>query len=234
MYDAIIIGAGPAGLNAGLYLARSGYQPLILESTFAGGQVSSTFEVDNYLGFDETIDGATLVSHMKHHAEKFGVEIRRERVTGLSVQNHIKQIKTAQQTYNTPVVILAMGTKPRPLGVPGESKLRGLGVSYCATCDGAFFKNRDVAVVGGGDTALEDALFLANYCKNVHLIHRRDTFRAVHALVNRVLNTENIHLHYDSVVTQIGGSITISGPQVPKSVCRSVVFSSFCAERSAL
>lgn len=220
MYDAIIIGAGPGGLNAGLYMARSGYRTLILESTFVGGQVSTTFEVDNYLGFHETIDGASLVNHMKQHARKFGVEMKREKVTELFTEGDRKKVITSQETYEAPVLILSMGTRPRLLGIPGETELRGMGVSYCATCDGAFFRNRDVCVVGGGDTALEDALFLEKYCNSVTLIHRRDAFRAVKSLVDRVEKQEKIHRLYNTVVTDIKGdgmvtSVTIKEQNSP-------------------
>lgn len=211
MFDVIIIGAGPGGLGAGLYTGRGGFETLILEGSFVGGQAATTYEVDNYLGFDDTPSGSDLAEKMRSHAQKFGVQIKSENVIELSLEGKIKTVKTQQETYEAKSVIFAMGAKPRPLGADGEERLRGMGVSYCATCDGAFFRGREVCVVGGGDTALEDALFLEKFCTKVTLIHRRDSFRAIKALQDRVTASDKIEICYDSTVTKILGEDSVSG-----------------------
>ncbi len=214
MFDVIIIGAGPGGLGAGLYTSRGGFETLILEGMFIGGQAATTYEVDNYLGFDETPSGSDLTEKMRSHAQKFGAQIQSETVEELSLEGKIKTVRTNRQTYETKTVIFAMGAKPRPLGAEGEERLRGMGVSYCATCDGAFFRGREVCVVGGGDTALEDALFLEKFCSRVTLIHRRDSFRAIKVLQNRVVNSDKINILYDSTVTKITGDDSVNGVEI--------------------
>ena len=205
MYDVIIIGSGPAGLSAAIYAKRAALDTLVIEkSPLSGGQILNTYEVDNYPGLPK-ISGMELGQKMREHANQQQVSFVTESVKEIISEDDVKKVVTNKNTYETKTVILAMGASHRALGVPGEEELCGMGVSYCATCDGAFFKNRIVAVVGGGDVALEDALFLARGCKQVYLIHRRDEFRGAKILQEQVRNTENITLCMDSVVEKIEG-----------------------------
>lgn len=202
MYDIIIIGAGPAGLNAALYASRAGKKTLVLEKTFAGGQAATTYEVDNYIGV-EKCDGATLAMKMASQATSFGAEIKYEDVLDINIEE--KRIKTQKNEYKSKAIILSMGANPKKLGLENEDKLRGRGVSYCATCDGNFFKEKIACVVGGGDTALEDAIYLSALCKKVYLIHRRNSFRAVSLLINKVEENSKIECIFDSTVEKING-----------------------------
>lgn len=211
MTDVIIIGGGPAGLNAALYAGRAGLSTLLIEKLFCGGQAATTYEVDNYIGFSAPISGPDLVSRMEEHARRFGVTIINKTVTSLSVEGSVKKVICGSEAYEAKAVIVCGGASPRMLGLDREQQLRGSGVSYCATCDGAFFRGRDVAVVGGGDTAVEDALFLANFCQTVYLIHRRDSFRAAKVLTDQLYKNEKITLVLDSVVTGLNGSDRLSG-----------------------
>ena len=177
LYDVIIIGSGPAGLSAAIYAKRAKLSSLTIEANFAsGGQVLNTYEVDNYPGLPG-ISGMDLGSTLRAHAEKMGAEFSRERVKELVLDEEIKIVRTRKNEYHARTVILATGAEHRALNVPGEKELSGMGVSYCATCDGAFFKDKTVAVIGGGDVAVEDAIFLARTCKKVYVIHRRDELR---------------------------------------------------------
>ena len=209
MYDVIIIGSGPAGLSAAIYAKRAALDTLVIEkSPLSGGQILNTYEVDNYPGLPK-ISGMELGQKMRGHANQQQVTFVTESVKEIAADGEVKKVITDKNTYETRTVILAMGASHRALGVPGEEELCGMGVSYCATCDGAFFKNRTVAVVGGGDVALEDALFLARGCKQVYLIHRRDAFRGARILKEQVKNTENITLCMDSVVEEIFGQDSV-------------------------
>ena len=209
MYDVIIIGSGPAGLSAAIYAKRAALDTLVIEkSPLSGGQILNTYEVDNYPGLPK-ISGMELGQKMREHANQQQVSFVTESVKEIISEDDVKKVVTNKHTYETKTVILAMGASHRALGVPGEEELCGMGVSYCATCDGAFFKNRIVAVVGGGDVALEDALFLARGCKQVYLIHRRDEFRGAKILQEQVRNTENITLCMDSVVEKIEGEDSV-------------------------
>lgn len=209
MYDVIIIGSGPAGLSAAIYAKRAALDTLVIEkSPLSGGQILNTYEVDNYPGLPK-ISGMELGQKMRGHANQQQVTFVTESVKEIAADGEVKKVITDKNTYETRTVILAMGASHRALGVPGEEELCGMGVSYCATCDGAFFKNRTVAVVGGGDVALEDALFLARGCKQVYLIHRRDAFRGARILQEQVKNTENITLCMDSVVEEIAGQDSV-------------------------
>ena len=203
MYDVAIIGGGPAGLGAALYCLRGGMKTILIEKLFAGGQAATTYEVENYLGFVEPISGPELVMNMEQQIKRFGAEIVNTNVNKLELEGEVKKILCDSGEYGAKTVILCTGATPRTLGLPNEKALRGSGVSYCATCDGAFYRQKSVAVVGGGDTALEDALFLANFCKEVFLIHRRDSYRAAKILVDKLNGKENIKRVYDSVVTSI-------------------------------
>jgi len=212
-YDLIIIGAGPAGLSAAIYAARAGLDVVVFEKMFAGGQVVSTYEIENYPGMIDSISGPDLAYKFEMHARKFDVSIIYEEIVELSLAGNVKTIATTKETYNSRGVILAMGARPKTLGVERERQLVGYGVSYCATCDGAFFKEKDVAVVGGGNTASEDALFLAKFCNKVYLIHRRDVLRADNILAKRVAAEPKIEKVFDSIITEISGekvsSITV-------------------------
>ncbi|MFA5498614.1 MAG: thioredoxin-disulfide reductase [Candidatus Cloacimonadia bacterium] len=204
-YDLVIIGAGPAGLAAGIYAARGGLKTVIFERGLVGGQIVTTADVDNYPGFEETINGFDLVEKMKKQAERFKAEFRNEEVTAISLEGICKIVETDTATYRTKAIIFATGANPRKLAVPGEERLTGRGVSYCATCDGAFYREKVVAVVGGGDSAVEEAIFLTNFAKKVYIIHRRDQLRAVHAVQQRAFKNPKIEVIWDTVVHSIEG-----------------------------
>ncbi len=208
MYDVIIIGAGPAGLNSALYASRAGLKALVLEKMFAGGQAATTYEVDNYIGIEKT-DGATLAMNMEKQAKMFGAEVKYEDV--LEIDTVQKRVKTAKNEYKAKAIILAMGANSRRLGIENEDRLRGRGVSYCATCDGNFFKGKTACVVGGGDVALEDAIYLSALCKKVYLIHRRNEFRAVKSLCDKVYANSIVELIMDSEVIKIHGNEVVEG-----------------------
>ena len=205
MYDVIIIGSGPAGLAAAIYAKRAALNTLVIErSPLSGGQILNTYEVDNYPGLPK-ISGMELGQKMRAHADEQQAEFVTADVSEIAHENGYHKVMTNKGEFETKTVILATGASHRRLGVPGEDELCGMGVSYCATCDGAFFKNRTVAVIGGGDVALEDALFLARGCKEVFLIHRRDAFRGAKVLQKQVMDTENITLCMDTTVSKIQG-----------------------------
>ena len=205
MYDLIIIGAGPAGLSAAVYAARAELDFIVIEgSMMQGGQVLTTYDVDNYLGLPG-IGGFDMGMKFAEHAKKLGVTFVTENVISMEIQRNVKSVKTDKNTYETKTIIIATGAVHKKAGIPGEAEFTGKGVSYCATCDGAFFKNKVTAVVGGGDVAVEDALYLSRMCGKVYLIHRRDEFRAAKSLVKKARETDNIEFVLDSVVEKIGG-----------------------------
>lgn len=206
MYDVLILGAGPAGLGAAIYAARAGLSLAVIDqSPISGGQVLNTYEVDNYLGLmGET--GGGLSDKFREHADKLGTEFITDEVQSVEDKGDKKIVHGYEGNYEAKTLILATGATHSKLGVPGEEKLSGMGVSYCATCDGAFFKNRTVAVVGGGDVAVEDAIFLSKLCKKVYLIHRRDSLRAVKSLQEQLFARENVEILWDSEVTEICGT----------------------------
>lgn len=214
MYDLIIIGGGPAGLTAGIYALRSRLKTLLLEKMIPGGQVLTTYEVENYPGFSKKILGQTLMKNMEKQAKNFGLKINLEQVTQVELNGEEKTITTSENTYKTKTVIIATGAYPRSLNITGEKDFTGKGVSYCATCDGFFFKNKEIAVVGGGNTALEEALYLSNIVSKLTLIHRRDEFRAVKLLQDRVFNNKKIDILFDSIVVEIIGDKKITGLKV--------------------
>lgn len=204
MYDLIILGAGPAGLTAGIYAARGGLNAVIVESKAVGGQAALTAEIENYPGF-ASVSGYELVSLMQAQCEALGVSFVFDAPVTLSLDGGVKRVETAYSgTLEARAVILATGALPRTLGIERESELMGGGVSYCATCDGAFFRGKPVAVVGGGNTAVEDALYLEKFASEVYLIHRRDALRADAILADRVKNS-GVHIVWDSVVTALDG-----------------------------
>lgn len=204
MYDLIILGAGPAGLTAGIYAARGGLNAVIVESKAVGGQAALTAEIENYPGF-ASVSGYELVSLMQAQCEALGVSFVFDAPVALALEGDVKRVDTAYSgTLEARAVILATGALPRTLGIERESELLGGGVSYCATCDGAFFRGKPVAVVGGGNTAVEDALYLEKFASEVYLIHRRDALRADAILADRVKNS-GVRIVWDSVVTALEG-----------------------------
>ena len=206
MYDLIIIGSGPAGLSAAVYGKRAGLDLLVLEKNpMSGGQVLTTYEVDNYLGLPG-IGGFEMGMKFREHAEKMGATFVEAEVTGIEDKGEVKLVHTTSGDYEAKTLILATGAHHAHLGVPGEAKLLGMGVSYCATCDGAFFRNKVTAVVGGGDVAVEDAIFLARFCEKVYLIHRRDSLRAAKSLQDALFALPNVEVIWDTTVKEIKGS----------------------------
>lgn len=213
IYDLIIAGSGPAGLTAAIYAKRAGLSFVVLEKeNMSGGQVLNTYEVDNYPGFPG-IGGFELGMKMREHADRLGVSFINieARHIELEEEGRIKSIYTDSEIYRARSVIFAMGARHRLLGVPGEKELAGMGVSYCATCDGAFFKGRTVAVIGGGDAAAEDAIYLAKGCERVYVIHRRDTMRAAAILQEQLKNCENVTFLWDTEITRIVGDEHVEG-----------------------
>lgn len=211
MYDLIIIGSGPAGLSAAIYGMRAGLKLLVLEKApMSGGQVLNTYEVDNYLGLP-AVNGFDLGMRFREHADKLGVEFREAAVTSIANEGGRTRIFTDGGELEAKTVILATGAVHALLGVPGEERLGGRGVSYCATCDGAFFKGKTVAVVGGGDVALEDAAYLARTCEKVYLIHRRDELRGATILQQQLKTLPNVEILYSHVVEEILGEDEVRG-----------------------
>lgn len=213
MYDVIILGAGPAGLSAAVYAKRARLNALLIEKGGAGGQVLSTYEVDNYPGLPG-VTGMELGQIFSQHADKFGIEKVTAEVIAIAAGKDKKIVKTNQGDYETAAVIIATGAKHARLGLEKENELTGMGVSYCATCDGAFYKDAEVAVVGGGDVAIEDAIFLARGCKKVYLIHRRDELRGAKALQETLFALPNVEVIWDSVVREIEGEDEVTGIRV--------------------
>ena len=202
-YDVVIIGGGPGGYTAALYAARANLTVLLLEKLTPGGQMGTTDVIDNYPGFPEGINGFELAMQMKQGAERFGVETKLSEVLSVDLKGAVKQIRTADGTYQAKTVVLASGAHPRELGLAGERELRGRGVSYCATCDGMFYRGKTVVVVGGGNTAAADVLYLSKLCKKVYLVHRRDTLRASKVYLDPLQKAENVEFVWDSEVQEI-------------------------------
>ncbi|MCQ2080519.1 MAG: thioredoxin-disulfide reductase [Lachnospiraceae bacterium] len=218
MYDVVIIGAGPAGLSASVYAKRAGLNAVTFEqSPISGGQVVNTYDVDNYLGF-HGISGLELSNKFKEHADALGCKFVEAEVTKITPLDGGFVIATDKGEYRTYSVVVAMGANHSKLGVPGEEELAGMGVSYCATCDGAFFKGKTVAVVGGGDVAVEDAIFLARGCEKVYLVHRRDTLRAAKMLQDKLMSLDNVEIVWDTVVDSINGEDQVEGIDVTNKV----------------
>lgn len=213
MYDLLILGAGPSGLTAGIYAARGGLKTAIIEKTSFGGQLALTSEIENYPGF-ENISGFELAYKMQQQAEKLGVEFIYEEITDLDIVGDVKSVKTQGNKYEAKAIIIAMGASPRLLGLDKEKALLGAGVSYCATCDGAFFRGKDVAVIGGGNTAVEDAIYLSKFCNKVYIVHRRNEFRATKAEINKMTAKQNVEFVLSSVVSDIFGESKVEGIEV--------------------
>ncbi|NMI83760.1 MAG: thioredoxin-disulfide reductase [Candidatus Nitrosopelagicus brevis] len=204
-YDVIIIGAGPAGYTAGIYCSRARHDTLIISGLLPGGQLMNTTDVENYPGFDEGIMGPDLMLTMRKQAERMNTTIIDDVVVNVDFRAKPFKVLTGSEEYEAKAVIVCTGATPRKIGIEGEQTFSGKGVSYCATCDGAFFRNQDIAVVGGGDTCMEEATFLTKFASKVHIIHRRDTFRASKIMQDRALNNENIEVHWNSVIEDIKG-----------------------------
>lgn len=205
MLDVMIIGGGPAGMTAGLYAARMGLSVAVFEKLMVGGQASTTNVIENYPGFAEGVGGPELMMAFQQQAEAAGCEVRYDGIDALELTGEVKTARTEAGDVQAKACILCMGAQSRMLNVPGEERLRGRGVSYCATCDGAFYRGRVAMVIGGGNTAAEDALYLAGLCERVYVVHRRDALRADAALVRRMEQTANISMVWNSVVTAFEG-----------------------------
>ena len=212
IYDVIILGAGPAGLAAGLYAGRSRLNVLIIEKGQDGGQIAITDEIENYPGqIVEGESGPSLIARMTEQAEKFGAKRVSDMIKEVELEGEVKVLKSEKNEYRGKNVIIATGAHARPIGCKGEGQFRGKGVSYCATCDGAFFRNKVTAVVGGGNVALEDAIFLSRMCKKVYLIHRRDEFRGAKILQDEVKKNDKIEILWNTIVTKIDGDEVVEG-----------------------
>lgn len=203
IHDTIIIGSGPAGYTAAIYAARAGLNPVVFEGYEAGGSLMTTTDVENFPGFEFGIQGPELMENMRIQAERFGAELITDNVDRVVLNQDIKQVWVGDDVHYTKSIILATGSAPRHLGIPGELELTGRGVSTCATCDGYFFKDEKVAVVGGGDSALEEALFLSQFASDVVLVHRRGEFRGSQILVDRVLDNPKITTVMNTVVDEV-------------------------------
>lgn len=209
--NVIIIGSGPAGLTAALYAARANLNPLLITGNELGGQIALTNEVENYPGFPEGVTGPELVELMQKQAERFGARVETDYVSQVDFKNFPFTLKTLNENaYQAKAVIAATGASPRKLGVPGEKELAGRGVSYCATCDGFFFRNKEIAVVGGGDSALQESLFLTRFASRVNIIHRRDQFRAQPILQERARSNPKLNFVWNSVVKEIRGNGSVA------------------------
>jgi thioredoxin reductase (NADPH) len=202
-YDTVIIGGGPGGYTAALYSARAGMSTLLLEKLSPGGQMATTSQVDNYPGFENGVDGFELGEKMKLGADRFGAVTELNEVISVDLKSDPKLVTTPEGSFEAKTVMIATGAEPRELGLQDEQKLRGRGVSYCATCDGMIYKGKTVVVTGGGDTAVTDALFLAKICQKVYLVHRRDTLRASKIYHDLVEKSENLEFIKDAVITEI-------------------------------
>jgi thioredoxin reductase (NADPH) len=216
--NVIIIGSGPAGYTSALYTARADLQPLLFEGVQFGGALMTTTEVENYPGFPDGIMGPDLMAKMRAQAERFGAEIISDDVTSVDLTGPIKIVRTHHGEYTADAVILAMGSAYRKLGIAREDQLSGHGVSWCATCDGFFFRDKDIAVVGGGDTAMEEASFLTRFAKSVTVVHRRDALRATAIMADRAFANEKINWAWNSEVADIHGDLTVDGIRLRDTV----------------
>jgi len=211
MYDVIIIGGGPAGLTAGLYNARARLKVALYERLAPGGQVLTTDWVENYPGFPDGVSGFELMDRMKNQAERFGLDIRSEEILRLDLSQSRKLVITGKEELETKAVILACGATWKKLGIEGEERLMGKGISFCATCDGPFYRDQEVAVIGGGDTAVEEAIFLTRFVSKVHLVHRRDRLRATKLIQERAMAQEKIEFIWDTTPVGVLGETGVEG-----------------------
>lgn len=211
IFDTVVLGGGPAGYTAALYAARAGFSVLLLEKLSPGGQLATTDVIENYPGFSEGIGGFELAMKMKEGAEKFGVKTKLAEVVSVELGEEVKKLTTKKETFFARTVVLATGARPRELGLPGERELRGRGVSYCATCDGMFDRGKTVAVVGGGNTAAADALYLSRLCEKVFLIHRRDSLRASKSYLAPLERAGHVEFVWNSRVTELKQETALTG-----------------------
>ena len=218
IYDMIIIGGGPGGYTAALYAARAGLDAVLLEKLSAGGQMALTSQIDNYPGFSEGIDGFTLGMQMQSHAEQFGAGTEYVEVEKLRLEGPVKEVHSSEGVFYGRTVVMATGASPRKLGLPGERELTGRGVNYCAHCDGMFYKGRTVAVVGGGNSAAADALYLSRLAEKVILIHRRDSLRATKIYHEPLMQAENMEFRWSSAVTELLSDGKLTGIRVKNLV----------------
>jgi len=218
VHDVIIIGSGPAGYTAAIYAARAQLKPLVFEGTQFGGALMTTTEVENYPGFRSGITGPELMDEMREQALRFGADLRMQDVEAVSLDGPVKSVTVDGETFAARAVILAMGAAARHLGVPGEEALLGMGVSTCATCDGFFFRDQDIAVVGGGDSAMEEATFLTRFARSVTLIHRRDEFRASKIMIERAQNNDKIIFRTNTEVVAVKGDPKVTGVRLRDTV----------------
>lgn len=214
IYDMIIIGGGPAGYTAALYAARAGLDALVIERMSAGGQMALTGDIDNYPGFDQGIDGFTLGMKMQQGAERFGSKTEYTEVVSVDFSEKIKKIETANGVFHAKTVVIAAGANPRRLGIPQEEEFTGRGVHYCAHCDGRFYKDKTVIVVGGGNSAVADALYLSHLAAKVYLIHRRDSLRAEKLYHNSLMKAENVELIWNSTILKLISDNKIKGAEI--------------------
>jgi len=208
VYDVVIIGGGPAGLTAGLYTSRAKLKTLLLERMIMGGQVMTTTKVENYPGFPGGIDGPDLMMRFQEHCQEFGLEVKTGEAENLVDSGDLKTLTVDGKPVQARAVIITTGAEPSKLGIDGETAFVGRGVSYCATCDGAFFRNVEVAIIGGGDTAAEEALFLTRFASKVYLIHRRDELRATKILQDRIAANDKIEVLWETIVEKVNGDNT--------------------------
>lgn len=218
IYDIIIIGGGPGGYTAALYGARAGLDTLLLEKLAPGGQMAMTFQIDNYPGFEEGVNGFILGDKMKKGAERFGAQTKLAEVLSVKLEGEVKEVVTIGETFYGRSVILATGAATKDLGVPGEKELVGRGVSYCAACDGMFYRGKTVVIVGGGNTAAADAIQLSRLCEKVYLVHRRDTLRATRVYHKPLMEAENVEILWNSQVTELLQEGRLTGVKVKNKV----------------
>ena len=219
IHDVVIVGSGPAGYTAAIYAARAQLNPVVLAgSVSAGGALMNTTEVENYPGFIEGIMGPELMNQMQEQAERFGTDIRYEDVTALELEGDVKRITTSDGVYEARTVIISTGSEYRHLGIDGEERLSGHGVSYCATCDGFFFKDQDIVVVGGGDSAMEEATFLTRFARSVTVVHRRDELRASAVMAKRAQEDPKISFAWNSRVVELHGEDSLTGVTLEDTV----------------
>ena len=223
IYDIIILGGGPAGYSAALYAARAGLDSLLIEQMSPGGQMALTGDIDNYPGFDEGIDGFTLGMKMQQGAHRFGAKTEYDQITQVDLGNKIKKLQGLSATYLAKTVVIATGANPRKLGIKNEQEMTGRGVHYCAHCDGRFYKDKTVVVVGGGNSAAADALYLSRLAKKVYVVHRRDTLRATKIYHQPLMNTDNVEFLWNSTVEELVAQDRVSGIKIRNAITNEII-----------
>ena len=223
IYDIIILGGGPAGYSAALYAARAGLDSLLIEQMSPGGQMALTGDIDNYPGFDEGIDGFTLGMKMQQGAHRFGAKTEYDQITQVDLGNKIKKLQGLSATYLAKTVVIATGANPRKLGIKNEQEMTGRGVHYCAHCDGRFYKDKTVVVVGGGNSAAADALYLSRLAKKVYVVHRRDTLRATKIYHQPLMNTDNVEFLWNCTVEELVAQDRVSGIKIRNAITNEII-----------